>query len=80
MTFSPAPTGPVAIVFSPWSSAAENFTTVAQSGGRFLRASAGGRVVVAEGDDETFRRRVGRAPHVLLLLDPIASGLCAKDK
>jgi hypothetical protein len=80
MTFSPAPTGPVAILFAPWSEKAENFAAIAAAGGRFVRSSDSGRVIVAESEDPLFRERIWHAPKVLFLIDPVASGLCTKDR
>lgn len=79
MASVPDPSGVVALVYSPATSAAAAFDQAAATGGRIVRVGAAPWIVVVapgEGDRDFFAR--ARAGGALLILNPLIATGCAR--
>lgn len=76
LAFQPKnPADGIAIVFPPWTSAAEAFEQATTPGGRFVRYGGYPFIVVVIPDDPDYVSRVS-AQGALLVLDPKALAAC----
>jgi hypothetical protein len=79
-TFSIAPkqnTSAVAVIFSPWTDAAEAMSRSVESGGRFVRFGAFDFIAIVEPESGEYARRV-RDAGAWLLADPVTLAACLR--
>lgn len=70
------PRGEAAVVFAPWTSQAEAFARIGESGGAIVRAGALPFVAIAVAEDGPAFARAVRAAGALALLDPGTLASC----
>lgn len=67
----------LAVVFAPWTSAADTFSRSTKQGGRFVRFGAFDFIAVVEPGDDGYSRRV-REHGAWFIADPAALAACLK--
>jgi len=68
-------TGPVGVIFAPWTDAGAAFTRAVSAGGRFIRYGGASFVVVVAPDSADYISRVKEAG-ALLVVDPRVIAAC----